>query len=61
MIEIFEIFWSLSIELRIIILAGLLSPIFLLRNNKDKKGVYEYHDNCYCDICKHLRSKNEPN
>jgi len=29
MIEIFEIFWSAPIELRVIILAGLLSPIFL--------------------------------
>ena len=54
MIGIFELFWSAPIELRVIILAGLISPVFLLRNN-DKKGTYEYHDNCYCDICKHLR------
>ena len=55
MIEIFEIFWSAPIELRVIILGGLISPFILLRNN-DKKGTYEYHDNCYCDICKHIRS-----
>ncbi len=55
MIEIFEIFWSAPIELRVIILGGLISPFILLRNNEDKKGTYEYHDNCYCDICKHLR------
>ena len=55
MIEIFEIFWSSPIELRVIILGGLISPFILLRNNEDKKGTYEYHDNCYCDICKHLR------
>ena len=60
MIEIFEIFWSAPIELRVIILAGLLSPIFLLKKDY-KNGTYEYHDSCYCDTCKHLRSKNEPN
>ena len=57
MIEIFEIFWSAPIELRVIILAGLISPVFLLRKDY-KNGVYEYHDSCYCDTCKHLRSKN---
>jgi len=55
MIELFELFWSAPIELRVIILGGLISPFILLRNN-DKKGTYEYHDNCYCDICKHIRS-----
>ena len=32
MIEIFEIFWSAPIELRVIILGGLISPFILLRN-----------------------------
>ena len=55
MIEIFEIFWSAPIELRVIILGGLISPFILLRKDY-KKGVYEYHDSCYCDTCKHLRN-----
>ena len=38
MIEVFEIFWSSPIELRVIILGGLISPFILLRNN-DKNGV----------------------
>ena len=37
MIEIFEIFWSAPIELRVIILAGLISPVFLLKRSKDDK------------------------
>ena len=38
MIEIFEIFWSAPIELRVIILGGLISPFILLRKgvNKDE-------------------------
>jgi len=32
MIEIFEIIMSAPMELKIIILAGLISPVFLLRN-----------------------------
>ena len=61
MIEIFEIIMSAPMELKVILLAGLISPIFLLRKDykirKDyKKGVYEYHDDCYCDTCKHLRN-----
>ena len=39
MIEIFEIFWSSPIELRVIILGGLISPFILLRNNNDKRGL----------------------
>ena len=35
MIEIFEIFWSSPIELRVIILGGLISPFIIL----NKKGV----------------------
>ncbi len=54
MIEVFEIIMSAPMELKVILLAGLISPIFLLRKDY-KKGVYEYHDDCYCDICKHLR------
>ena len=38
MIEIFEIFWSAPIELRVIILGGVISPFILLRNN-DKKEL----------------------
>jgi len=38
MIEIFEIFWSAPIELRVIILGGLISPFILLRKDY-KKGV----------------------
>jgi len=37
MIEIFEIFWSAPIELRVIILGGLISPFILLRNKKKDK------------------------
>ena len=55
MIEIFELIMSAPTELKVILLAGLISPIFLLRKDY-KKGTYEYHDNCYCDICKHLRN-----
>ena len=36
MIEIFEIFWSAPIELRVIILGGLISPFILLK--KGRKG-----------------------
>ena len=58
MIEVFELIMSAPMELKVIILAFLISPVFLLRKDY-KKGVYEYHDDCYCDICKHTRSKNE--
>ena len=55
MIEIFEIIMSAPMELKVILLAGLISPIFLLRKDY-KNGVYEYHDDCYCDTCKRTRS-----
>ena len=51
MIEIFEIFWSSPIELRVIILGGLISPFILLRNN-DKKGIeWVAVDHWYCNDC----------
>ena len=56
MIEIFELIMSSPTELKVLLLAGFISPVFLLRKDY-KNGVYEYHDNCYCDICKHTRSK----
>jgi len=37
MIEIFEIFWSAPIELRVIILGGLISPFILLKK-RSKNG-----------------------
>ena len=55
MIEVFEIIMSAPMELKVILLAGLISPIFLLRKDY-KNGVYEYHDDCYCDTCKRTRS-----
>ena len=42
MIEIFEIFWSAPIELRVIILGGLISPFILLKRTKKPKLSIDY-------------------
>ena len=50
MIDIFEIFWSAPIELRVIILGGLISPFILLRNTK-KRDTIDLSEKNNCDIC----------